>query len=154
MTSNSRIEFRHSLDESLQGIVMRALQRNRESLVNEIDQIVSDMKEAHGQGRIRDYLALDTAFHAAFFRHCGNHYLKDSYDRYVGKIAALRTHLSTKPMHTTLSLQEHEAFRDLFRSGNDAQIPAVLEAHIGRTRDTYAASVEDIAAADALKSTG
>lgn len=144
-------EFRMAIESAA---LKLSLEHDRDGLVADIDRIVSDMQRVHGQGRIRDYLALDTEFHAAFFRHCGNDYLEDSYNRYVGKIAALRTHLSTRPLHTQLSLKEHIALRDLFRSGSDADIAAVLESHIGRTRDTYAESVEDIAAADAVKKTG
>lgn len=144
-------EFRMAIE----GAALKlALERDRSSLVNDIDRIVTEMEKTHGQGRIKDYLALDTEFHAVFFTHCGNHYLKDSYDRYVGKIAALRTHLSAKPLHTQLSLKEHISFRELFRSGSVAEIAKVLEAHIGRTRDTYAASIEDIAAADEIRSAG
>jgi len=141
-------EFRIAIEGSA---LKLALERDRKGLVDDIDCIVSNMQRTHAAGQIKEYLTLDTEFHATFFRHCGNHYLKESYDRYVGKIAALRTHLAVKPMHTKLSLQEHVAFRDIFRGGSNAKIEAVLEAHIGRTRDTYAASVEDIAAADAIK---
>ncbi|SMX47817.1 GntR family transcriptional regulator [Maliponia aquimaris] len=131
-----------------------AIKRDRAALVADITGVVDRMGKARAKGDAKEYLRLDSAFHAAFFSHCGNHYLKDSYDRYVGKIAALRTHLSVKPMHTKLSFEEHKALRDVLADGSDAQIAAILEAHIGRTRESYAETVEDIAAADAVKSAG
>ncbi len=144
-------QFRMAIEGAALGL---AIAHDRQGLIDDIDRIVSEMQQVHGRGEIKAYLALDTEFHAAIFRHCGNRYLEDSYSRYVGKIAALRTHLSTRPLHTQLSLKEHVAFRDIFRDGIDEDIAVVLEAHIGRTRDSYAASVEDIAAADAVKNTG
>lgn len=144
-------EFRMAIESAALSL---ALERNRQGLIDDTDRIVADMEAAHGQGLIKDYLALDTAFHAVFFKHCGNDYLQDSYDRYVGKIAALRTHLSNKPLHTQLSLKEHMAFRALFRNGSETEISTVLDAHIGRTRDAYAATIEDISAADEMRNAG
>lgn len=144
-------EFRLAIESAALAL---AIQRNRAALAAEIAEIVERMGQARDRCDTREYLRLDSAFHAAFFTHCGNHYLKDSYDRYAGKIAALRTHLSVKPMHTRLSYEEHKALRDVLASGTGAEIGAILEAHIGRTREAYAETVEDIAAADAVKNAG
>ena len=53
-------------------------------------------------------------------------------------------------------MTDHEPFfvGSEWQLGTDAEIEALLSAHIGRTRDSYSETVEDIAAADALKSTG
>jgi DNA-binding GntR family transcriptional regulator len=99
-------------------------------------------------------LRLDTEFHAAFFRHCDNNYLRDSYERYVGKIAALRTHLAAKPKHTKLSLQEHEELLTACKDGDKPAISRILSAHIERTSNTYAADIDDIATADTRDSNG
>ncbi|MDJ1007566.1 MAG: GntR family transcriptional regulator [Paracoccaceae bacterium] len=144
-------EFRLAIESAALDL---AVTRNRSALVAEIAAIVERMAGVRARGDTRAYLQLDTEFHEAFFRHCGNAYLKDSYGRYAGKIAALRTHLAVKPMHTQLSFEEHIALRDVFAEGSRAEIYAILEAHIGRTRETYSESVEDIAAADAIKDAG
>ncbi len=144
-------EFRLALETAA---LQLAIQRHRKALACDISDIVTKMAEVRAKGDIKAYLRLDTKFHATFFRHCGNHYLTDSYERYSGKIAALRTHLAVKPMHTQLSFEEHIALRDVFVDGTQAQIIKILQAHIGRTRETYAESVEDIAAADAVKDVG
>jgi DNA-binding GntR family transcriptional regulator len=140
-------EFRLTIESTALDL---SLERNPGPLADDIDRVVESMDQARSAADIRGYLSLDTEFHAAFFRHCGNAYLRDSYQRYVGKIAALRTHLATKPMHTELSFREHCRLRDIIRSGDATEARDVLRAHIGRTRETYSLEVEDIAAADSL----
>lgn len=144
-------EFRMAIEAAALDL---AVKRNRSALVSDIGAIVDRMAEVRARGDTRAYLRLDTDFHAAFFRHCDNAYLRDSYERYAGKIAALRTHLAMKPMHTQLSFEEHIALRDVFTEGTYEDICKILEAHIGRTREAYSESVEDIAAADAIEEAG
>jgi DNA-binding GntR family transcriptional regulator len=138
--------------QAIEGSALRlALERNRAALAEDVASIVGCMAEARKRGDTRAYLDLDTAFHEAFFRHCGNHYLSESYTRYVGKIAALRTHLAVKPQHMQLSFEEHGQLRDIFRKGMLEEAERVLVAHIARTRTSYSEEVEDIAAADASR---
>jgi DNA-binding GntR family transcriptional regulator len=144
-------EFRFALETTA---LRLAFERNRTGLAEDIARIVAEMGRAQKAHDIRAYLALDTEFHASFFRHCGNHYLSDSYERYVGKIAALRTHLAVKPLHTQLSYREHVRLRDVFRDGTMDQVGVILGEHIGRTRQTYAEEIEDIAAADSVSNAG
>ncbi|MEM8853723.1 MAG: GntR family transcriptional regulator [Pseudomonadota bacterium] len=139
-------EFRLALETAA---LRLALERDRKGLHGAIAAVVGRMEKAMKAGRTTDYLDLDTAFHAAFFAHCGNTYLRESYERYAGKIAALRTHLAQKPSHTRLSFDEHVRLRDVFADGTLEEVTDILGEHIGRTRATYAAEVEDIARADA-----
>lgn len=138
-------EFRLAIESAALGL---SIARNRESLVSDIAQIVARMEKAQTENDIRHYLRLDTEFHAAFFKHCENNYLKDSYERYVGQIAALRTHLAAKPQHTKLSYDEHVGLLNVFREGSEADIEIILTAHIERTRDAYSEGIDDIAIAD------
>lgn len=144
-------EFRLTIESAA---LRLSVARNRQALVDDLAQIVERMKRARAKKDVRQYLALDTEFHAAFFRHCENTYLKDSYERYVGKIAALRTHLAAKPQHTKLSFDEHVRLVTAIRDGSDADISNILTAHIERTRDTYSIGVEDIAVADSAPRSG
>ena len=78
--------------------------------------------------------------------------MAENYSIYLGKIAALRTHLAVKPLHTERSFEEH---RDILATVATGDLPATLEIldrHIERTKTTYAETVDDIAAAD--KSSG
>lgn len=114
-----------------------ALARNPVALAKDMEDIVRQMKKAQSTGRIAEYLSLDTAFHELIFTHCENDYLAASYFRYVGKIAALRTHLSGLPRHTELSYNEHELLAQAVQNGNKKQIHRLLAEHIDRTRQVY-----------------
>lgn len=125
-----------------------AVKRRRSQLADEMEDIVRRMADARANEDTRLYLALDTEFHGAIFRNCGNSYLEDSYARYIGKIAALRTHLATKPMHTKLSFDEHVTIHDAVRNQPVKVARGILTRHIGRTQQTYSLEVVDIAVAD------
>ncbi|WP_435106070.1 GntR family transcriptional regulator [Arhodomonas sp. AD133] len=122
-----------------------AIEHDHEGLVKVLRRIVEGMQRAHAAGEIVEYLSLDTDFHMSFFDHCGNSYLKNSYSQYVGKIAALRTHLSSKPDHTRLSLKEHGEILDAVVQKDIDSLKRLLDEHIGRTQKTYEIGVEDIA---------
>jgi DNA-binding GntR family transcriptional regulator len=117
-----------------------AMAQNQETLKNDLSEIVRSMRKAHKNSAIREYLEMDSAFHYAFFANCGNKHLHDSYNLFSGKIAALRTHLATKPGHTKLSLDEHLLMLEIVKSGDAKKGESVLVEHIGRTRDAYSLS--------------
>lgn len=131
-----------------QAAVRLAVERNRPALIAELDRIVGEMRAAFATGEVRRYLALDTAYHAAFFAHCGNALFREAHDRLVGRIAALRTHLAQKPSHTARSMEEHACMLDAIRAGDHDALTRLLDQHVERTRETYAAHIEDIAQAD------
>ncbi|QWN35883.1 GntR family transcriptional regulator [Cobetia sp. 4B] len=133
--------FRRTLEPAALAL---AIEFDQPGLYHELRQVESQMQVAHGSGRITDYLDLDSDFHMAFFNHCGNAYLKSSYEQYAGKIAALRTHLATRPDHTRLSLREHTEIVDAVQNKDITALRALLDAHIGRTQETYEVGVEDI----------
>jgi len=114
-----------------------ALVRNPEGIAKDMEDVVAKMKEAQKKGRMAAYLSLDTVFHELIFKHCENDYLAASYARYVGKIAALRTHLSHLPQHTDLSFEEHQQLATAARSGTKKEIRRLLFNHIDRTRQVY-----------------
>jgi len=138
-------EFRSALETAALNL---AMSRNPAAFATALAPIVSEMAAAQRRGDQRAYLELDTRYHATFFDHCDNRYLRECYERNVGMIAALRTHLAIKPLHTKLSFQEHRQMLETIRKGDVATTLATLDEHIGRTRKTYSAEIEDIAAAD------
>ena len=125
-----------------------AMERNRDELVAALSAIVESMRDARSRKDDRTYLTLDTEFHTAFFEHCGNHHLRTTYDRFAGKSAALRRHLAARPMHTSLSFDEHVEIVEAVGGQDLDHAKEVLGAHIGRTRETYSEGIRDIAAAD------
>jgi DNA-binding GntR family transcriptional regulator len=140
-------EFRLTLETAALGM---AAERNHAALVKDLKQVLKTMEQARAASDRKTYLSADTAFHEAFFASCGNTYLHDTYLLHMGKIAALRTHLSTKPMHTEKSFAEHVAMVDDIGKGKTAAALSVLRSHIDRTKTTYSTEVDDIAAADRL----
>ncbi len=118
-----------------------ALARNQKALSKDMGAVVKGMAAAKKSGDETEYLALDTLFHQLIFKHCGNDYLSSSYDRYVGKIAALRTHLSALPQHTELSFEEHIGLASAVNDGDMLEIRRLLANHIDRTRQAYSTVV-------------
>lgn len=118
-----------------------ALERNAALLAKDMALIVRDMTKAQEKKDSRKYLSLDSDFHMLIFRHCNNSYLQASYERYSGKIAALRTHLSGLPQHTSLSFDEHHQMADAALQNDFTKIENLLKTHIDRTRKTYVDSL-------------
>ncbi len=138
-------ELRQALEASA---LKAAIERNPRRFADALATIVQRMAKARDRGDLKGYLEEDTAFHLAFFAHCGNGLMAQNYGLFVGKIAALRTHLAHKPQHTELSFQEHEVMREAVARRDTARALAVLDVHIARTKETYSEGVTDIAAAD------
>jgi len=121
-----------------------ALSRNPQELADEMESVVGMMRDAQEKGRMTLYLSLDTAFHELIFKHCANDYLSASYTRYVGKIAALRTHMANLPQHTELSFNEHQQLAGAVREGNREKFRQLLTEHIDRTRQMYTLSKSEL----------
>lgn len=117
-----------------------ALTLNQQALAKDMKAVVHSMAAAKKSGNESRYLALDTEFHRLIFKHCGNDYLSASYERYAGKIAALRTHLAALPQHTTLSFEEHIGLAQAVQNGDMFEIRRLLSDHIDRTRQAYSAA--------------
>jgi DNA-binding GntR family transcriptional regulator len=137
------------LRQSLEAFALRAaMERNPAAFAEALGTVVHRMRRTRARRDVKAYLSEDTRFHQCFFDHCGNSLMAQNYGMFVGKIAALRTHLAQKPQHTELSFQEHEAMLDAVSRGDGEAALAVLDVHIARTKETYAAGVTDIAAVD------
>ena len=114
-----------------------ALKRDPQGLAEDLQRVVNDMERERSRGNEKGYLSLDTAFHQLIFQHAQNDYLEASYTRYIGKIAALRTHLAKLPQHTELSFDEHKEIATAVGEGDMARIKTLLTEHIDRTRQAY-----------------
>lgn len=121
-----------------------SLKRNRSNLARDMENVVEQMKESQDQGNTKKYLELDTEFHQLIFKHAENIYLSASYKRYVGKIAALRTHLSVLPKHTELSFKEHIDISSAIRREDLDRIRSLIHSHIDRTREAYSLTTSKI----------
>lgn len=124
-----------------------AYQRNREQFTKALQTVVEKMATAQQAVDIPKYLRLDTEFHEQLLIYCDNQFIADAYSLIGGKIAALRTHLSSLPQHTQLSFGEHRDFVDAIGQKDLENATIILEKHIGRSKETYAENIEDISMA-------
>ena len=137
------------LRQALETAALRyAIERNHRTFERGLGAVVVRMRQTRAENNVRAYLREDTAYHEQFFRYSGNEYMADAYNLLVGRIAALRKHISVKPHHTERSFEEHERMLETVARGDIEQSLAILSVHIERTKQTYAEWVEDIAAAD------
>jgi DNA-binding GntR family transcriptional regulator len=137
------------LRQALESFALRAaIARNPQRFADALGAVVDRMRKARARRDVQAYLSEDTRFHQCFFDHCGNSLMAKNYGMFVGKIAALRTHLAHKPQHTELSFREHEEMLGAVSRGDSAAALGVLDVHIARTKESYSAGVTDIAAAD------
>lgn len=123
-----------------------AFQRDKDKMLSALKNIVTRMAESQRKGDNMGYLKLDTQFHEQFFLYCNNKYMADAYSLIAGKIAAFRTHLSSFPQHTKLSFDEHQNLVEAISQEDLDKACSILFKHIGRGKDTYSESIEDIAA--------
>lgn len=114
-----------------------AMERSQEAFAAELTRICESMQTARSASDTLGYLRLDSAFHEAFFAHCDNRYLADSYRLISGRMAALRTRLGTDPAHMEKSYKEHLDIAAHCRAGAIAPAIDVLEGHIGRKEGSY-----------------
>jgi DNA-binding GntR family transcriptional regulator len=137
------------LRQTLEAAALRlALERNRSRLIEGLAEVCAGMDKVRAAGDEPAYLRLDSAFHEQFFANCGNRYFADAYARIVPKVAALRTHLATRPDHTRMSYEEHKQILHAIQCKRDKELIPILDKHIERTRSAYTRNIEDIAAAD------
>jgi DNA-binding GntR family transcriptional regulator len=131
---NRLCELRFALEPAA---VQLALEDEKSSLPDDLDRIVAAMKKAQGEGRVRDYLAMDTAFHESIIAASGNDYFKSAYALIGAKMAALRNRLGSDPHHMEKSMREHGEIADAIRARDLARASNVLVRHIARKEGSY-----------------
>jgi DNA-binding GntR family transcriptional regulator len=116
------------------------LARNRSAALHGMKAALQAMVAADAGGDRLSYAREDTAFHEAFFRHCGNSYLVSAYRTVFGRIATIRTHLSVPlAREQKRSFKEHKALIKAFAAGDVPELEKILDTHISRAHVVYAA---------------
>ena len=124
------------------------LARNQAATLRSMNASLHTMEEAHGRGDRLSYARADTAFHNAFFDHCGSRHLVNAYNTVLGRIAAIRTHLSVPlAQEQRRSLKEHRAVVKAFAAGDLIELGRILDEHISRAKVAYAARLSAHASA-------
>jgi DNA-binding GntR family transcriptional regulator len=120
-----------------------AFAHDRASAVAAMEEAIAAMEQAVAAKDNVAYGRGDTAMHEALFAHCGNRYLVESYQLVSGRVAALRTNLSSPiDVTTPASFDEHRALLRLFTSGELASFEKLLTEHITASGRTYARALK------------
>ena len=120
-----------------------AYRHDRAATIAAMEAAIAEMKEAlTGKDNVA-YGRGDSALHDAFFAHCNNHYLVESYQLVSGRVAALRTTLSSPiDVRTPASFDEHRRLLRWFERGDLAAFETLLTQHISNSGKTYARSLK------------
>lgn len=122
----------------------RALERHPEATLAALEHAVAQMVQAQADDDMNAYGAADTAFHLCFFQHCGNRYLREAYERNLGRVAALRTHLAYMARNEpSRSFADHRKIIELVAAGKHTSLATLLSKHILRTRENYILTLRD-----------
>lgn len=115
----------------------QAFEQNAQALITELEDLLDKMSVARAAGAFEQYLELDAEFHDAFFRHCGNGYLRDGYQKVGDIVRTMRAHLSKRPKRTEKSFREHEAIIAHLKLGKVKAAKTVLKRQITRGERAY-----------------
>jgi DNA-binding GntR family transcriptional regulator len=116
------------------------LARDKAGTLRSMDAALLAMEKAHERADRLAYARADTAYHNAFFEHCGSRHMVDTYRTVLGRIAAIRTHLSVPlAQEQRRSFKEHKAVRKAFAAEDLPQLEKILDEHISRAKLAYAA---------------
>nr|WP_249158218.1 GntR family transcriptional regulator [Bradyrhizobium jicamae] len=120
-----------------------AYQHDRASAIAAMESAISGMERALAARDNVAYGRADTAMHDALFAHCGNHYLAESYQLVAGRVAALRTNLTSPiDVQTPASFNEHRNLLDLFTRGDFTSFATLMTRHITNSGKTYAEALQ------------
>ncbi|MBB3978520.1 DNA-binding GntR family transcriptional regulator [Rhizobium azooxidifex] len=131
---NQLCELRFALEPAA---VQLALDKPESKLGDELAAIVEKMERAQAEGRTKDYLTLDTAFHDAIIAASGNPYITNAYALIGAKMAALRNRLGDDPHHMEKSMREHVEITSAIREKDLSRAANILVRHIARKEGSY-----------------
>ena len=120
-----------------------AYRHDRDAAVAAISEAITAMEPAVNTKDNVAYGRADAAFHEALFTHCGNRYLAESYQLVSGRVAALRTNLTSPiDVRTRSSFDEHRRLRDLFARGEFTAFAQLMTTHITNSGVVYAKALK------------
>lgn len=127
------------------GAAQLALRTGQKAASVALSAAFHDMEQARENDDLQRYAAADTAFHQAFFDHCGNPHFKEAHDLIAGRISALRAHLSVPlRIHRTISNEEHKEILATFERGDAAAMATILTRHIEAMAGNYLRALDAI----------
>jgi DNA-binding GntR family transcriptional regulator len=112
-----------------------SMERDARSLIAELRKVVAEMQKALRSADLFRYKCLDTEYHQAILRHCGNRYLIQLYSNIGHSVEALRYRFMDTAIYRNLGFDEHKKIIELLASKNIPKAIDVLRDHIERTRN-------------------
>lgn len=123
-------EFRYMLETHA---VQLSIQRNHKKLLRHLNHIINEMSDALDEDDVIEYSRTDSRFHQTFFDFCDNSYVQDSFQLADGRIAVLRTLLTTpRQERLTASFDEHKRITSLILEKDIAALKTLFREHIDR----------------------
>jgi DNA-binding GntR family transcriptional regulator len=120
-----------------------AHERNRKRLLAALDRVLTQMIAAWKDGRVKDYLRLDTDFHNLFFEHSGSPCLQAASAQVAARIAAVRTHIAGRNQSSRqTAFDEHVQIVDFLKQDRVSEVAAILHDHVHRLLDLFVAQHE------------
>jgi DNA-binding GntR family transcriptional regulator len=119
--------------------IKEAMAEQKEVFLDDLEVLVIKMNRALKREDIRKYLQFDNEFHTAFFNHCKNPHLKETYKSVASKAAAIRTNITsnmTLEMAQYTNDHHNEIFNLLSTGEVDAAI-SLLTTHIQGTKSEF-----------------
>ncbi len=124
-------EFRYMLEVYA---IELSIKHNLSELLNKLGSILEIMKKALSSKNDREYGRADSQFHQSFFDFCNNCYIQDSYKLAEGRIAVLRTVLTTNDKNRIeISFKEHLEIVDSIKQRDLTALKQIFHRHIDRT---------------------
>ena len=106
-------------------------------LVQAVESVMAEMKDAVAANDTRLYLLLDHKLHNALVESSGSRCLIDGYGLIASKMTALRTALGQTRERIVASFQAHETFLNLVRAGDVEGVCAMLHRHIQDGKELF-----------------
>ena len=124
-------DFRSLLEERA---LRLSMENNAKSFLVSLRKIEREIKKAHKSADRLQSNMLDTDFHQAFFQHCGNQYLCQSYATIRHSIEALRYRFMNTSIYRSKVFEEHQRIVEQLALGNTNRAVSILLDHISRTK--------------------
>ena len=112
-----------------------SMERDARSLIAELRKVVGGMRQALRSADLFKYKCLDSEYHQAFLRHCGNRYLIQVYSNIGLSVEALRYRFMDTSIYRNLGFDEHKKIVELLAGNNISKAIDILRDHIARTRN-------------------
>jgi DNA-binding GntR family transcriptional regulator len=128
------VDFREVIEVAA---ARKAMNGRMDGVIEAIEEVIAEMKDAVAANDIRRYLLLDHQLHNALVESSGSRCLIDGYSLIASKMKALRTALGQTQERIFASFEAHEELLYLMKAGNCEGLCALLHRHIQDGKELF-----------------